>query len=262
MRPLLLLCLLAAILVGCARDERAQQAADARAGIGAARLVLGQARALPDLSQEVARAIGEVVAVLDGVDARLPAIAGVMSSAWPQATMTPQQIITDPSGYVRTAPPEPSQLPLVAGLASLGMALLWGVGRVAPVLCPTLGGLAGNLADLAWTALAHKDQKAAEAGRDQIVTAARAAQPVLQALTALPYSEVPAAVRPLLRPLAAAALGHLAGDPAATDRLQAAHAMAALARPVPPSGPPGEQPVPATTLAEEYAASPFSGTPG
>lgn len=155
------LLLLAFFFCSCGAD-RAQVAADARAGLAAA--------------APHADPIGQ--AILAGVDARLPAVADVPSAEWPTPAMTPAAIEADPPKYQQTAPPEPKGGWLkVAGIATaVGSVLLFTIGRIAPAV-PGLGPAVGMLANTAWAMLAHKDQKAADAARSVVQTYA----PVVEA---------------------------------------------------------------------------------
>ncbi len=168
------------LIVGCDSDVRAQHAADARAGIQAA------VQAAPESAQ-----------ILAGVDARLPAVAGVNSADWPVPAVTPAQIKADPGTYAKSAPPEPSRAWILAACASGGIAAL-GLLRVVAPLIPGGGPVVKLAADAVWSVMAHKDQKAADDAADVLRSAVATAAPVLHALRNLPPDQVPASVRRLL----------------------------------------------------------------
>lgn len=170
------LILVALFCCGCAK-ERAQVASDARAGIAAA--------------APHADPVGQ--AILAGVDARLPAVADVNSADWPAPAMKPEAIEAAPQQYISTAPPEPTRGWLkVLGIASaIGVPLLFIIGRIAPAI-PGLGTAVGMIANTAWTVLAHRDQKSADAAKDTIATYAGALLPVVQSIPSVPPQAVDA----------------------------------------------------------------------
>jgi len=188
-------------LSGCAH-ERAQQAADLDAGAQA-------------LSDSVKKATGgtlptDVAAILDGIHKRLPAVAEVNHTEWPQPTMTAVAIAANPMLFNTSAPPEPApSTPWLGYLVAGGAGLAWLVGRLAPSL-PGAGPVIGGIADLAWGALAHKDQKNADAAKDIIQSAAERAAPLLQAFTAIPVNQLPPALRPFANPIILNAIDTLA----------------------------------------------------
>lgn len=144
------LLLVALFCCGCAK-ERAQQAADTRAGIAAAK-----AHCDP---------IGQ--AILAGVDARLPAVADVNSADWPAPAMKPEEIEADPKKYTEAAPPEPKRWggKLIAAIGVASTVALWLVGRLAPML-PGAGTLVGGIANTAYALLAPKPVRQLDAARD------------------------------------------------------------------------------------------------
>lgn len=166
---IILLC--AMLAVGGCGGERAQAGADARAGLAAA----------------APHADPTGAAILEGVNARLPAVAGVNSADWPAPAMTPERIAENPAEYNRTAPPEPARGWLkVAGLVgAIGLPLLYAIGRVAPMV-PGLGTAAGAVANVAWSLLAHRDLKATDRARDVVAGAAGNLLPMAQTGNAPP----------------------------------------------------------------------------
>lgn len=172
----------AALLSGGCSGERAQAAADARAGIAAA--------------APHADTTGQ--AILSGVDARIPAVAGVNSAELPPPAMTPAQVEADPAKYIQTAPPEPKRgwLRALGLVSAVGLPLLYILGRVAPAI-PGLGSAVGAIADVAWTALAHRDQKAADGAKATVADAAGTLLPIAQTANARP--EVIAALKILAK---------------------------------------------------------------
>jgi len=141
-------------LSGC-NVERSQAAADARAGIQAA------APHADDKGKQI----------LAGVDARLPAAAGVPSGKWPAPIMGPEDIEKDPPKYVSTAPPEPKGLWMeTAAIAgTVGTIALFILGKVAPSI-PGIGPAVGGIANLGWSLLANRHQKAADNAKDIVAT--------------------------------------------------------------------------------------------
>lgn len=191
--------LVAAILIllfaGCASDDRAKHAADARSGLHAA----------AELSPEAAP-------ILAGVDARLPAVSGVNSADWPAPEWTKERVRNDTEGYAKSAPPEPTQWGLIAFLSGAGVAAL-GLLRVVAPLIPGGGPLVKMAADLAWTVMAHKDQKAADAAAAMTHQAATHIAPILDAVRTLPPGTLPPHVQQMLDiPMVRAAIDHIAAS--------------------------------------------------
>lgn len=206
----LVIAALAAFLCSCA-GERAQVAADARAGVDAAEETLGELLTEHSLEAAVAKGIGDAMAILHGVDMRLPAAAGVNSADWPAPAMPVLAIKDDPKRFSETAPPEPPRGTPWGTIAAAGGALLWLTGRLAPSI-PVLGPLVGQVADGAWAVLAHTNQKAAEQGRVQAAAAATAVQPIAQVLTtAIQAGTLPPQIAQHVTPDLSAALAALAG---------------------------------------------------
>jgi hypothetical protein len=176
------------ILCGCQeRDDRAQAAADADAGIVAA---IGS---LQRLGYDAAQpAIDILVAARKYV---APA-AGVPHAEWPAPRMAPFQIEVNPQEYSDAAPPEPQPwgAGIWAGLTTAATVGLWLGKRLLP-LVPGIGGpvqsLIGTVADVAWNLTAHSGQKAADKTKDQIAQAAMAAAPVIEILRSLPPDTLP-----------------------------------------------------------------------
>jgi hypothetical protein len=174
--------LLVFILCGCQdRENRAQAAADADAGIVAA---IGVLQNLGTYAAQPA------IDILVGARKYLAPAADVAHSEWPAPFMAPNQIIADPAKYAESAPPEPQPwgAGVWAGLTTAGTIALFLGKRLLP-LVPGIGGpiqsLIGTVADVAWNLTAHADQKAADKAKDAIATAAQAAQPILDTLRQL-----------------------------------------------------------------------------
>jgi hypothetical protein len=142
------------LLCGCASDARAKTAADARSGLQAA----------AELSPEAAP-------ILAGVDARLPAVAGVNSADWPAAEWTKERIRNDVEGYTKSAPPEPARWGFWAAAGGIGVAALAALRVVAPLI-PGGGPLVKLAADAAWAVMAHRDQKQADEANAMVRKAA------------------------------------------------------------------------------------------
>lgn len=192
--------LILAVVLLCSScgSQRAQAGADARAGISAAKAAFAAGEATAD-----------VVAILEGVDRYLPAATGVNSADWPAPTMTPEQIRVHPARYGSSAPPEPTRWDLVAIASGMGLAALWIAKNLAPMV-PGGGPLVASIADTAWKFFSSKKQKEADVIKDQVQSAAIAAQPILEALRSLPLDMLPPRVRDAIdSPLALAALYRL-----------------------------------------------------
>lgn len=174
------LLLIALFSCGCAK-ERAQVAADARAGIAAA--------------APHADSIGQ--AILAGVDARLPAVADVNSADWPSPAMKPESITADPQKYLQASPPEPKRTwAMVAAVAtSLGLGALFILQRAGPLI-PYVGPFIGAamsrfpalqpLINLAWNAASHADEVAADKAKTVIAADAGNLLAAAQAANAKP----------------------------------------------------------------------------
>lgn len=171
----LLILALVMVCCGCAR-ERAQVASDARAGVHAAEAAI-QAKAAAE----------QVLAILDGVDKRLPAVAEVPSVEFPAPAMTPEAIQADPVHYSQTAPPEPRRWggKALAAVSVLGMLGLYGLKILAPMI-PGGGNVVGGIADLAYTVLSHKAQRQADQARDIVHDNAPLLQSVLSEAKGIP----------------------------------------------------------------------------
>lgn len=187
-----------AILAGCSSD-RAQVAADSRAGIQAVKAAYAAGAATAD-----------VLTILDGIDARLPAVAEVNSAKWPSPVMTPEAIQKEPKKYAADAPPEPPASWLPEALVVAGGIALIGL-RVAGPFIPAVGGLVEAAANVAWAAMATRKQKDADKAKDIAHAAAFELSPVLAQIQALPPGTLPPVIESALsKPIAAAALDHLA----------------------------------------------------
>ncbi len=165
--------LLAIFLCGCGQ-ERAQQGANVRAGIQAARASLG-----------AGEAAAKVISILDGANAYLPAaVDNGPSDKWPAPAMTPEQIRADPETYSKHAPPEPENGwgRTLAILGVGGSAALFLIGRLAPML-PGAGPLVGGIANMAYAALAPKPNRELDQARD---TLHEFAPVIKEAIAALP----------------------------------------------------------------------------
>lgn len=157
--PVLLIAVL--VLGGCAKD-RAQIGADARAGVQAATMAVEAGETM------------KAAAILDAVDQRLPATAGVNSAEWPAPKMTAEQVFADPAAYGKSAPPEPSQAGFLAACVAGALAVLALARQVAPmvpVLGPVWSGVINTAYELAQHASAKKADKAAEHAKQVLDTA-------------------------------------------------------------------------------------------
>jgi hypothetical protein len=176
------------ILCGCQdRDNRDQAAADADAGIVAS---IGL---LQNLGNHAAQ---PAIDILVGARKYLAPAADVPHSEWPAPLMAPFQIVENPAKYAESAPPEPQPwgAGVWAGLTTAGTVALFLSKRLLP-LVPGIGGpiqsLIGTIADVAWNLTAHADQKAADKAKDDVASAAQAAQPILETLRAIPPESLP-----------------------------------------------------------------------
>jgi hypothetical protein len=196
---LFIVCLL--LISGCAK-ERAQAAADARAGL----------RALA-AAYEAGAATADVIAIIKGIDKYLPAASGVNSAEWPEPTMTPEQIRSDPIAYGEAAPPEPETWSTAAILSGAGLLLLTLL-RVAAPAIPGAGPVVQGAANLAWSLMATHKQKQADQIAETVAQAAQTAKPLLDELRAVPLADLPPSLRNLAQsPFIAAAIKHLSEPP-------------------------------------------------
>ena len=187
--------LLILAMTGCGED-RAQAASDARAGIQAA--------------VEIAPEAGPILA---GVDARLPAASGVNSADWPAPTWPKERIKADPVGYGNSAPPEPARWGFLAVLGGAGVAAL-GLLRVVAPLIPGGGPIVKVVADMAWSVMAHGDQKKADAAAQTARQAATYLIDIVLAAQRLPPGTMPENIEQLLAaPIVNSAIEHLAKAP-------------------------------------------------
>lgn len=192
---LLVAALIAILVSGCGSDARAKHAADARSGLHAA----------AELSPEAAP-------ILAGVDARLPAVSGVNSADWPAPEWTKERVRNDVEGYAKSAPPEPTRWGWIAALSGAGVAAL-GLLRVVAPLIPGGGPLVKMAADLAWSVMSTRDQKAADKAAALSQQAAAHVAPILDAVRALPPGTLPPHVQQLLDvPMVRAAIDHMAAQ--------------------------------------------------
>lgn len=179
--------LLCILLTGCdSRKSRAQAAADLNAGIAAA------IQAAADAGAQ------EAVAILTGAQRYVAPAAGVNTADMPAPRMTPEEIRSDPQGYGNEAPPEPERWTFwaMAGTAgAFALALL----RVAAPMVPGGGPLLSGAANLAWTLMSTRNQKAADAAATIAQQAAANAKPLLDALRAAPLESLPDNVREAIR---------------------------------------------------------------
>ncbi len=194
----LILLLAVMLCCGCS-GERAQQAANTRAGIHAGVVAIKAGES------------GKAVQILAGADARLPAVAEVPSVDFPAPAMTTEEIGADPGKYVSTAPPEPKGWGIKA-LAILGVggtAALYALKLVAPMI-PGGGPIVGKVADMAWSFMAHRDQREADAIKGAVHEAAKTAAPFLKVLmTTDRYSDE---VKKVVTPEILSALQRLAAE--------------------------------------------------
>lgn len=195
----LLLCALMLLAsIGCAERNK-QQAADIRAGHQAA---LANLMAILDQTpseQSVHQLATDTMAIIQGADGRLPAAIGYASAEWPMPSQSAQQVRAAPGAYQANQPPEPTNWGKILGVAgSVGLSALWAVGRFAPIAFPGLGSAVGALSNAAWSALAHGEQKDADATAHKVMIAAQVAQPILEALHQVDPQALPPSVRSAL----------------------------------------------------------------
>jgi hypothetical protein len=179
--PLLVVALL---LPGCGK-ERAQVASDANAGVQAAR------QALVDNDAPVADAI------LDGVERRLPATAGVNSADWPVPAMTPAQIRSDPAKYGKSAPPEPDRVLFWSSVGAGALAAFAVARKLAP-LVPGIGPVWSGVVDAAWSLAQHTQAKKADEANERAKQTIDTVRPTLALLrTHVPvlYNDLPTSAR-------------------------------------------------------------------
>ena len=155
-----ILCAIVLMFATSCAEDRAQIASDSRAGI---RAVIQ--------AQETGEATDQL-AILRGVDARLPAVAEVNSAEWPAPKMTIPQVIEKPREYFISAPPEPSRAGAIATIIAVSVAGL-GLLRIVAPLIPGGGPVIKTVADLAWKFLADKEQKKADAEQARLAEIAK-----------------------------------------------------------------------------------------
>jgi hypothetical protein len=197
-RTALLLIAVILILTGCeTRTERAQHAADADAGLEAVSMNLADMLpAIRDLTDAAARAKLLPLAqasqdIISTTRSYLPAVADVPKAEIPKPALSPAEVRVDGGSlYKSSTPPDPTGNGLLTVLSVTGLALLYGVGKVAPGI-PGLGPVVGGIANLAWSALAHRDQKAADQAKSAVTDSAQALQPLLITLQNLPPGSMP-----------------------------------------------------------------------
>ncbi len=199
------------LLCSCAR-ERGQAAADNRARVQAAQINLAEvaqeintARGI--LKQQFAEGLSPGLAALDkafsaasraqllsqNAEASMAAVADVPTADFPAPLHSATELAVHPE--IDAPAPEPSgKLASILALGStVGLSLLWIVGRVAPSF-PVLGPTVGGIAELAWSALSHRDQKASDAVMTNTAAAAQAIAPILDAIQQLPREALPPAL--------------------------------------------------------------------
>jgi hypothetical protein len=199
---LTVLLLLLFLTMGCARDDRAQAAANARAGLMA-------------LAAAYQAGVGtaEALAIIRGIDKYLPAASGVNSAEWPAPQHTVEQIQKNPTAYGDAAPPEPEMFSLATKLTGLAIFLL-GVIRVAAPIIPGAGPLVQGAANAVWSLMATRKQKQADAAAQTVSQAAQVAKPLLDELRAMPLDQLPPSLRELVNhPYVSAAIQHLSEPP-------------------------------------------------
>lgn len=197
MKPLIYLTVILC-LSGC-EAERAQVASDAQAGIQAAKAAYVAGAATAD-----------VLTILSGVEARLPAVAEVNSAKWPAPAMASEAIQKVPKAYAESAPPEPPMSWLPGALAVAGGVALIGLRMAGPYI-PAAGGFVEAAASMAWAVMATRNQKNADKAKDIAHAAAVELAPVLAQIQALPSGTLPPVMETQLnRPILAAALDQLA----------------------------------------------------
>lgn len=192
-----LFCLLLLASIGC--SERKQQAADIRAGHQAA---LANLMAILDQTtpeQVPHRLASDTIAIIQGADARLPAAVGYASAEWPAPSQSAKQVQAAPGAYQSSQPPEPTNWSKILGVVgSVGLSALWAVGRFAPVAFPGLGSAVGAVSNIAWSVLAHGEQKETDSTAQRVLSAAQTAQPILEALHQVDPQALPPSIRSAL----------------------------------------------------------------
>lgn len=170
------LLLLAMVLLCCGcSGERAQQAANARAGIHAGVIAVK------------AGEIDKGVSILAAADGHLAAVAEVPSVDFPAPAMTAEAIMADPQKYAASVPPEPKGwgLQAIAIATTLGGAALYALKLVAPAL-PGGGPLVAGVANAAWAFLTHGGQRTADKARDTVHDYAPLLQTLLSEAKGIP----------------------------------------------------------------------------
>lgn len=206
MRQFLIFWLILALLtlVGCgpSRAERAQAGSDLDAGLVAA------------IDAIAANATADAIAILTGARKYVAPAVGVPRAELPAPRMDPPAIRRDPVAYGASAPPDPESWTFWAAISGAGVVAL-GLLRVVAPLIPGAGPLVKSAADLAWTVMATRDQKRTDQAQATISQAAAVAQPLMDALRAVPPSDLPPALSiALADPHIAQAIHQLATKPA------------------------------------------------
>jgi hypothetical protein len=178
--------ILALLFTSCASREQKQAAADGIAGTKAAAILI-DVNKLVEAKQTLDSVIHYQLAAINEPFAALPAPA-----------MTPQQIAANVKQYSDAAPPEPTPSSPWGLLTGTALAVLWGVGRVAPGI-PGLGPLVGKTADMVWEIIANRNQKQAEAISTEVTSAAKLATPVIEWVV-MNHAALPEHIRTTITP--------------------------------------------------------------
>ncbi|HEX3132636.1 MAG TPA: hypothetical protein VHX44_03525 [Planctomycetota bacterium] len=206
MRNALTIWLITALLTlagcGSSRVDRAQAGADLDAGLVAA------------IDAIAANATADAIAILTGARKYVAPAVGAPRAELPTPRMDPPAIRHDPAAYGASAPPDPKPWSFWAVAGGAGVLALALFRAVAPLI-PGTGPLIKGAADLVWSLMATHDQKRTDQAQATITQAATIAQPLMDALRAVPPSDLPPALSIALGdPLISQAIQHLATKPA------------------------------------------------
>lgn len=178
-QPVLVAILVAAVFTGCASRTEQQHAADAIEAQKAIIQIQAPLTASPD--PVVAKAAVDTTTVATATIPRIENTVSTPQSELPLPTVAAPVIAQNVPKWVGVNPPPPAPAPdtaFWAAVSSTGLIALFALKRAAP-LVPGLGPTVGAMAELAWSALAHKDQKAADDAKAKAAASAAILAPVL-----------------------------------------------------------------------------------
>jgi len=170
------------VFTGCASRTEQQHASDAIEAQKA--IVQIQAPLVTNSDPVVAKAAAETTTVAQATIPRIENAVSTQTKDLPPPTVVAPVITQDVPKWIGTNPPPPAPAPngaFWAAVGSTGLIALYGLKRAAP-LVPGLGPTVGAVADLAWGALAHRDQKAADEAQAKAADAAALMGPALAAI--------------------------------------------------------------------------------